>query len=96
MPSPKKNKTIAAVRVWKRRDRQGRQYCTVRLPNRKAVTRSCHTWHRGTAEEFGALMLKELMQPSSPQRGQAAEIQLEFTPPRNRSRDPHFGRMTHD
>jgi hypothetical protein len=82
MPSPKKNKNIASVRVWKRTSRNGRQYCTVRLPDRKPVTRSCGTYHRSTAEGFGSILLKELMKPSQ-QATAIVEEQLELPPPEN-------------
>jgi hypothetical protein len=66
MPSNLRNKQIATVRVFKRSDRARRWYAVVRLPGRKAVIRSTRCDHRGSAEEYAALLLKHCLRSTPP------------------------------
>lgn len=63
MPSNKRNKTVSAVRVWKRHDRGARWYCTLRLVGRRPITRSCRSRHRSAAEDYAQLLLRHVIRP---------------------------------
>jgi hypothetical protein len=59
--SSKRNKYVLTVRVWKRRSRR-RWYCTITLPGRKAITRSCgSSGHRAAAEDYAVLALRDIL-----------------------------------
>jgi hypothetical protein len=84
--SNKPSKNVATVRVWKRKDRGQRWYCTLKLP---AVRRtlSCGTPHRSAAEQYAALALSRIIAgqvpPVPPVRLNIAQLNLaleELTP----------------
>jgi len=80
MPSPKRNKTVLSVRVWKRQDRKGFFWVTVKRPGQKPVTKSTGSAHRATAEDYADLLFKQLTKPTKPQVQESVQ-QLDFTPP---------------
>lgn len=67
MPSNKRNKSIATVRVFKRKDRSSRWYARVDLPDQKPVIKSTKCEHRASAEQFAGLLLKNALRSTPPE-----------------------------